>query len=78
MTATPAPQDNGTRIECQNSESFSRWLAVLPGSLGVTTYQAGKLAVIGWRDQQPWMLMRQFDKPMGLAVQQGRLALAIR
>jgi len=78
MTGTTARQDNGARIECQGSDSFSRWLSVLPGSLGVTTYQAGKLAMIGWRDQQPWMLMRQFDKPMGLAVQPGRLALATR
>lgn len=78
MTDTPGPHDSGTRIECQNSDSFNRWLAALPGSLAMTTYQAGKVAMIGWRDNQPWMLMRQFDKPMGLAVQPGRLALATR
>ena len=67
-----------TRIECQSSDSFSRWLAELPGTLAVTTYQAGKLALLGWRNQQPSLLMRQFDKPMGLAVDAGKLALATR
>ena len=74
--STTAPSD--TRIECQSSDSFSHWLSQLPGSLAVTTYQAGKLALLGWRDKQPSLLMRQFDKPMGLAVGPGKLALATR
>lgn len=67
-----------TRIECQSSNAFSHWLSQLPGSLAVTTYQAGKLALLGCRNQQPSLLMRQFDKPMGLAVGPGKLALATR
>lgn len=74
--STTAPSD--TRIECQSSDSFSHWLSQLPGALAVTTYQAGKLALLGWRDKQPSLLMRQFDKPMGLAVGPGKLALATR
>lgn len=65
-----------TRIECQTSESFSQWLSELPGSLAVTTYQAGKLALLGWRGSPASLLMRQFTKPMGLAVGPGRMALA--
>lgn len=67
---------SATRIECHSSESFNEWLSQLSGSLVVTTYQAGKLALLGWRGSQPSLLMRQFTKPMGIAVAPDRLALA--
>lgn len=70
--------DTGSRIECRASASFSAWLAELSGTLAVTTYQAGKLALIGWRNQQPTLLMREFEKPMGLAVAPGQFVLATR
>lgn len=70
------PED--ARIECRCSEPFAEWLAQVKGSLAVTTYQAGKLALLGWRGSQMSLLMRQFSKPMGLAVGPGRLALATR
>ncbi len=70
--------ETGAKIECRASDSFTGWLAELPGSIAVTTYQAGKLALIGWRGQQPTLLMREFDKPMGLAVAPGQWALATR
>ena len=44
----------------------------------MTTHQAGKLALLGWRGSQPSLLMREFTKPMGLAVAPGKLALATR
>ena len=66
------------QIECRNTEPFANWLAQLNGSLAVTTYQAGKVALLGWRGQQLSLLMRQFTKPMGLAVGPGKLALATR
>lgn len=72
----PVNDASATRIECQSSESFTQWLSELCGSLVVTTYQAGKLALLGWRGSQPSLLMRQFTKPMGLAVNADRLALA--
>lgn len=67
-----------TRIECRSCDTFSHWLSGLPGSLAITTYQAGKLALLGWRGSQVSLLMRQFTKPMGLAVGPGKLALATR
>lgn len=76
IAAREVSQD--TRIECRGSEPFVRWLSELSGSLAVTTYQAGKLALLGWRGSQPSLLMRQFTKPMGLAVGPGKLALATR
>lgn len=79
MTGAPDESTNaGAKIECKVSEPFTAWLAELPGTLAITTYQAGKLAFVGWRNQQPTLLMREFEKPMGLAVAPGQLALATR
>lgn len=72
------PRTDGTRIECSISEGFAAWLAAAPGSVAISTYQAGKLALLGWDGRQPSLLMRQFDKPMGLAAHGGRIALATR
>jgi uncharacterized protein (TIGR03032 family) len=69
---------NQERIECRPSESFASWMSQLDGSLVVTTYQAGKVAFLGWRGDRLSVLMRQFTKPMGLAVSEGRIALATK
>ncbi|NLY00477.1 MAG: TIGR03032 family protein [Rhodopirellula sp.] len=66
------------RIECGVSEGFQAWMAQTNGSLVLSTYQAGKVATIGWDGRQVTLLMRQFDKPLGLAVDGSRLALAHR
>ena len=57
------------RINCSVSEPFVAWMSQAGGSLAVTTYQAGKVALLGWDQQagQTTLLMRQFAKPMGLA-----------
>lgn len=65
-------------IECDASPTFTSWLAQLPGSLAVSTYQAGKLALLSWDGSSPNILLRQFDKPLGLAVRSQQLALATR
>ena len=66
------------RVECAASAGFETWLAQAGGSLVVSTYQAGKVAIIGWDGRQVTLLMRQFDKPLGLAVDGARMALATR
>ena len=71
-------RDAEARIACQSTESFSQWLSELSGSLILTTYQAGKVMTLGWRGTQASVLMRQFTKPMGLAVGPGKLALATK
>lgn len=68
----------GTRIECCGSDAIANWLSGLSGSLAVTTSQAPKKALLGWRGTRFSLLMREFDKPMGLAVGPGKLALATR
>ncbi len=51
------------------------FLEELQTSLLVTTYQAGKLVVLRSRAGRLSMLLRTFDKAMGLAVAPGRLAI---
>jgi len=70
----PAP----VRIECAASDAFVAWLARAGGSLFVTTYQSGKIAAIGFDGDRVTLLMREFEKPLGLAVQGRRMALATR
>jgi uncharacterized protein (TIGR03032 family) len=93
MTAgsTPGQPDvsSDAVIRCAASDSFQDWVSRCGGALAVTTYQAGKVALIGWdpATRQVTLLLRQFQKPMGLAVQPPaasadgrvrRLALATR
>ena len=48
------------------------------GSIVLTTYQAGKVGMIGWDGRQVTLLFRDFDKPMGLDVDGPRMLLATR
>ncbi|NLS96609.1 MAG: TIGR03032 family protein [Planctomycetaceae bacterium] len=66
------------QITCSASPEFYAWLAQSGGSLVLSTYQAGKVALIGTDDRQVTLLMREFDKPLGMAIQGNRLALATR
>jgi len=66
------------QIGCAVRGSFQDWLSRASGSVMVTTYQAGKVAVVGWDGAQVTLLMRDFDKPLGLAVQGKQVALACR
>ncbi len=76
MSQGPGTVD--VRVQCAASPDFPGWLAQSGGSLVVSTYQAGKVAMIGWDGRQVTLLMREFDKPLGLAVQGSRIALATR
>lgn len=80
MTQSPPdrPAVAGDVIQCSISDSFQDWMSRANGSLVITTYQAGKVAMVGWDGRQVSLLMRQFDKPMGLALSGGRMALATR
>jgi uncharacterized protein (TIGR03032 family) len=74
----PAKSNENVRIECSMSGAFQEWIARAGGSLVVSTYQAGKVAMIGWDGRQVSLLMRHFDKPLGVAVNANRIALATR
>jgi uncharacterized protein (TIGR03032 family) len=60
------------------SDSFVALLHQLSASLWVTTYQAQQLLVLRADGAGLSMLVRTFDKPMGLAVEPRRLALGTR
>jgi uncharacterized protein (TIGR03032 family) len=68
----------GERIECSIDEGFAEWMAGFDGSLAITTYQAGKVVLVGWDGKRVTVLPRHFEKPMGLAVDWPRVALATR
>jgi uncharacterized protein (TIGR03032 family) len=65
-------------LRCDASGDFARWISGAGGSLAITTYQAGKVVLVGWDGRQVTVLARDFDQPMGLAVDGPRLALATR
>ncbi len=65
-------------VACSAAPGFQNWLAQAGGAVVVSTYQAGKLAMIGWDGRRATLTMREFDKPLGLAISGGRLAMATR
>jgi len=77
MSDDQNPQSRDT-IEVQVDEGLNQWLAALKGSLAITTYQAGKLVLLGHDGNGLSVLLRQFDKPMGLAVKGDTLAIGTR
>ena len=74
----PLDVNEPVRIECATSAEFPRWMSQAGGALALSTYQAGKVAMIGWDGRQITLLMRHFDKPLGLATAGQRIALASR
>jgi len=69
---------HGTQIQCAVSDGFAEWLRHAGGAVAISTYQSGKIIFVSWDGTQINVLMRDFDKPMGLTVHNGRLALATR
>jgi len=89
MSSSPAatdaaqdpPQDTPAapeRLECVSDAGFNQWIAASGGSIACSTYQAGKLLLIGWGGQRVSLLPRTFLKPMGLDVDGNRMVLASR
>lgn len=61
-----------------HSDDFPAILAGLNVSLVLSTYQSGKLAFLSPTPTGITQLLRTFDNPMGLALDQDRLAVACR
>jgi uncharacterized protein (TIGR03032 family) len=75
---TPAePTPESEPLGCGVSGEFPEWLAGQDGSLAVTTYQAGKVVLVGF-DGGVTALFRHFARPMGMAVDGSRMALALK
>src|SRR5438094_5081153 len=72
--APPAP----VAFRYTQTDNFAPLLQQLGASLLVTTYQANKLLVVRGTGAGLSTLVRTFERPMGLAVDAGRLALGTR
>jgi uncharacterized protein (TIGR03032 family) len=77
-TVPPPREGVSDSIRCDVSESFPSWLSQAGGSIVLTTYQAGKVGMIGWDGRQVTLLFRDFPKPMGLDLGGPRMLLATR
>ena len=74
----PAPAPAPVEFRYTQTDRFPALLKQLGASLVITTYQANKLLVARAAGGGLSMLVRTFDRPMGLAVYGGRLALGTR
>ena len=73
-TAAPA----AVEFRYSQTDSFVELLHELGAALVITTYQANKLLVARATGHGLSMLVRTFDRPMGLAIRDGRMALGCR
>lgn len=65
-------------FEITTSRQFASWLADSGISLALSTYQTGRVFLIGSvaATGKLWVFNRSFERPMGLAAAQGRLVVA--
>ena len=75
---TSMPPPAPVEFRYTQTDSFPAVLRELGASLVITTYQANKLLVARAMGEGLSMLVRTFDRPMGLAVHGDRLALGTR
>src|SRR5262245_45735471 len=77
-SATPLATPAAVEFRYTQTDSFVAVLQQLSASLVITTYQANKLLVARATGAGLSMLVRTFDRPMGLAAANGTLALGTR
>ena len=67
-------------VRYEHSRDLARLLGGLNASLLVSTYQAGKVAVIGSQQERLNLSFHNFDRPMGMAIdrQANTMAVAAR
>lgn len=65
-------------VHYEYSSQFPRILDHLNASILVTTYQAGKLLIIGVEDGELKISFLDYEQPMGLAVSPSRIAIGTR
>src|SRR5436190_21231218 len=71
----PASDDGPSPLRSVHTTNFPAILDQLRSSLAVTTYQAGKLVLLRSDGGVINTHFRAFNKPMGMAVGHGRLAI---
>src|SRR6476469_8061792 len=74
----PAAAPASVEFRYSQTDTVPAVLRELGASLVITTYQANKLLVARATDDGLSMLVRTFDRPMGLAIRDGRMAWGCR
>ncbi|MEO2047441.1 MAG: TIGR03032 family protein [Pirellulales bacterium] len=76
--SSPAPAQPQKKpwIECRARGNFLAWMERSGGTVVTTTYNSGKLALISCVEGQLHLQVHKFARPMGLALEHDRLALA--
>ena len=75
---TSSPPTEKPWIECQAHGDFLGWLEDSAGTILVTTYNSGKLALLSCKQGVLRLKVVKFARPMGLAVDEHRLAIATK
>lgn len=73
-----AAADAAPNLECTHTESFARVLSETGITLCLSTYQAHKLVLLRARGGVVNTHYRAVEKPMGIALSEGRLAVGMR
>ncbi len=75
---TQPDQSNLTAVRFEYTRDFPGILRHLNASLAITTYQAGKLAVVGVEDDRLEFSFHSVEQAMGVAVGPDAIALGCR
>ncbi len=67
-----------SQLRCRARGDFAQWLSESGGSLAITTYTSGKLVLVRSFEGRLRFRTHHYPRPMGIAVQGDRLALAVR
>jgi uncharacterized protein (TIGR03032 family) len=72
------PPTEAPAFELSTSRQFTGWLAENGASLALSTYQSGKVILIGWNKAEGKLSVfeRTLDRPMGMAYANRQLAIA--
>lgn len=78
MTDDAPPPADAARFEVTTSRQFTSWLGDMGVSLALTTYQSGKLILLGTNRATGRLAIfeRTLERPMGVAVAGERMAVA--
>lgn len=73
-----AADADGTRLDITTSRQFTSFLAETNAALAISTYQAGMVLIIGVDPEtgKLWIFNRHVERPMGIASDRRRLAVA--
>ncbi|CAN5623518.1 TIGR03032 family protein [soil metagenome] len=74
----PEPEPKLTEVRYEHSPDFAALLESIGATLFISTYQAGRLVVVGVRDGKLHFSFHAFEQCMGMAVSPGRIAIGTR